>query len=224
MAAGGAEALSHIEKEPDRYDLIVTDFAMPLLFGLNVVRFACNHRPNSPVVMVSGYVDASAIESRPGDVVLLKKPFSPEALIEAIQQALSQDGAPVTRYDVSVRSAATIESLHVRRIEAAVTRSIISEFTMISRVLAGIVPDVGYCSAVRLGGGQDGGGERYRSFAVPNILDRCRPGVHNLLSVVNLLRVAGRRAGRTGQRRSAAGSHTAPGNRHAARSGCGVQS
>ncbi|EYD76035.1 putative sensor/response regulator hybrid protein [Rubellimicrobium mesophilum DSM 19309] len=96
-AAGGAEALSLIEREPDRFDVIVTDFAMPLVSGLDVIRFARNHRPDWPAVMVSGYADASAIEDRPGDVVLLKKPFPPEALVEAIVNGLEQGSAAPRR-------------------------------------------------------------------------------------------------------------------------------
>ncbi len=96
-AAGGAEALSLIEREPDRFDLIVTDFAMPLVSGLDVVRFARNHRADWPAVIVSGYADASAIEDRPGDVVLLKKPFPPEALVDAIRSGLAGAAAPLRR-------------------------------------------------------------------------------------------------------------------------------
>jgi signal transduction histidine kinase/DNA-binding response OmpR family regulator len=93
-AAGGAEALNMIEREPNRFDLIITDFAMPLVSGLDVVRFARNLRPEWPAVIVSGYADASAIEGRPSDVVLLKKPFPPEALIEAIRRGLAQTAIP----------------------------------------------------------------------------------------------------------------------------------
>ncbi len=60
VAAGGAEALALIEKEPDRFDLIVTDFAMPLVSGLDVVRFARSHRSDWPAILLSGYADASA--------------------------------------------------------------------------------------------------------------------------------------------------------------------
>ena len=92
-AAGGAEALSMIEREPDRFDLIVTDFAMPLVSGLDVVRFARSHRPDWPAVIVSGYADASAIEDRPADVVLLKKPFPSEDLVDAILNGLERNSA-----------------------------------------------------------------------------------------------------------------------------------
>jgi CheY-like chemotaxis protein len=96
-AVGGAEALSMIEREPDRFDLIVTDFAMPLVSGLDVVRFARNHRSDWPAVIMSGYADASAIEDRPSDVVLLKKPFPPEALVGAILDSLDQRAAVLRR-------------------------------------------------------------------------------------------------------------------------------
>lgn len=96
-AASGAEALSMIEREPDRFDVIVTDFAMPLVSGLDVVRFARSHRADWPAVIVSGYVDASAIEDRPADVALLKKPFPPEALVEAIRRGLDRDAQPLRR-------------------------------------------------------------------------------------------------------------------------------
>jgi CheY-like chemotaxis protein len=96
-AAGGAEALSMIEREPDRFDLIVTDFAMPLVSGLDVVRFARNHRPDWPAVMMSGYADASAMQDRPVDVVLLKKPFPPEALVAAVREGLAHEAVPLRR-------------------------------------------------------------------------------------------------------------------------------
>jgi len=96
-AAGGAEALSMIEREPDRFDLIITDFAMPLVSGLDVLRFARNHRPDWPAIIVSGYADASAIGDRPTDIALLKKPFPPEALLAAIDDVLSGGSAPARR-------------------------------------------------------------------------------------------------------------------------------
>lgn len=87
-AAGGTEALGMIEREPDRFDVIVTDFAMPLVSGLDVVRFARTLRSDWPAVLISGYADGSSIENRPADVPLLGKPFSDEALVEAIDACL----------------------------------------------------------------------------------------------------------------------------------------
>jgi PAS domain S-box-containing protein len=93
-AAGGAEALALIEREPDRFDVIVTDFAMPLVSGLDVVRFARNVRVDWPAVIITGFADASALADRPQDVALLVKPFSAATLIDSINAAArSSDGA-----------------------------------------------------------------------------------------------------------------------------------
>ncbi|MGO4831722.1 response regulator, partial [Rhizobiaceae sp. 2RAB30] len=87
-AAGGAEALVFIEKEPRRFDVIVTDFAMPLVSGLDVIRFARNLRSDWPAIIISGYADAGAIEDRPPDVELLLKPFTDTALVDSILSAV----------------------------------------------------------------------------------------------------------------------------------------
>ena len=86
-ASGGAEALALIERAPDRFDLIVTDFAMPLVSGLDVIRFARSLKADWPAIIITGYADAGAIEDRPSDVSLLTKPFADEVLLEAISDA-----------------------------------------------------------------------------------------------------------------------------------------
>ena len=48
VASGGADALALIEKEPDKFDIIVTDFAMPLVSGVDVIRYARNLRSGWP--------------------------------------------------------------------------------------------------------------------------------------------------------------------------------
>jgi CheY-like chemotaxis protein len=83
-AAGGAEALSMIEREPERFDVIVTDFAMPLMSGVEVIQYARNMRPSWPAVIITGYAEGEGIAKRPADVPLLTKPFSRQALLQAI--------------------------------------------------------------------------------------------------------------------------------------------
>ncbi|UCI09051.1 response regulator [Mesorhizobium sp. B1-1-8] len=86
-AAGGAEALAAIEREPDRFDVIVTDFAMPLVSGVDVIRFARNLRAGWPAVIITGYADAEKILALPPDVALLNKPLDEEELVAAIRAA-----------------------------------------------------------------------------------------------------------------------------------------
>jgi signal transduction histidine kinase/ActR/RegA family two-component response regulator len=89
-AAGGAEALAIIEKEPDRFDVIVTDFAMPLVSGVDVIRFARNLRSGWPAVIVTGYADAERIVDRPADVPLISKPFRETDLAASIRLAAAR--------------------------------------------------------------------------------------------------------------------------------------
>ncbi|TPJ79042.1 response regulator [Mesorhizobium sp. B2-6-2] len=95
-AAGGAEALAIIERTPHEFDVIVTDFAMPLVSGVEVIRFARNLRSDWPAVMITGYADAEAISNRPSDVPLVNKPFREKDLIESILRvsALKPGGRP----------------------------------------------------------------------------------------------------------------------------------
>jgi PAS domain S-box-containing protein len=92
-AAGGAEALALIEREPDRFDVIVTDFAMPLVSGLDVVRFARNLRVDWPAVIITGFADAASLIDRPQDVPLLVKPFDPAVLLESIGTAAARNAS-----------------------------------------------------------------------------------------------------------------------------------
>jgi signal transduction histidine kinase len=88
-AAGGAEALGMIERAPDAFDVIVTDFAMPLVSGLDVIRFARNLRSDWPAVIITGYADAEHIADRPADVPLLAKPFQDKDLLDSIFLAIA---------------------------------------------------------------------------------------------------------------------------------------
>ncbi len=92
-ASGGAEALALIERDSRRFDIIVTDFAMPLISGLDVIRFARNVRANWPAVVITGHADAAAIAERPLDVPLVTKPYTTEELVSAIASALGRAAA-----------------------------------------------------------------------------------------------------------------------------------
>lgn len=88
-AGGGAEALAMIERAPDDFDVIVTDFAMPLVSGVDVIRFARTLRSDWPAVIITGYADAEEIADRPTDVPLLGKPFRDKDLLDSILLAVA---------------------------------------------------------------------------------------------------------------------------------------
>jgi signal transduction histidine kinase len=87
-AAGGAEILEMVEQAPHDFDLVVTDYAMPLISGTELIRRLRNLRPRLPAIIVTGYADLSTISDRPEDVILLTKPFDPTQIDQAIRTAM----------------------------------------------------------------------------------------------------------------------------------------
>ena len=88
-ALGTAEALELLTR-PTVVDLLITDFAMPGMNGLELSRAARAIRPNLPVVLVSGYADSGALAAEaldPGSRVLTK-PFKPDQLLATIRNML----------------------------------------------------------------------------------------------------------------------------------------
>jgi len=85
------EALAAIRLEPQGYDIVVSDFNMPHLSGLDVAREVRALNPALPMVVTSGYLteelraNAGAIGVRH----LIYKPNTVEELCEAIAQVLT---------------------------------------------------------------------------------------------------------------------------------------
>jgi signal transduction histidine kinase/ActR/RegA family two-component response regulator len=93
-ADSGRAALTLLERD-EPCDLMVVDLVMPGLLGMDTVRLARRTRPHLKVLFSSGYADISRFEGEIGNEVLLKKPFRPETLAEAVRTALQrtpQDG------------------------------------------------------------------------------------------------------------------------------------
>jgi CheY-like chemotaxis protein len=86
LAEDGAVALTLAESEP--FDVLVTDLAMPRLGGLGLIRHLRAERPDLPVVVMTGHLDAATaaeLQSQPAPLAgLLHKPFSAEALLMAL--------------------------------------------------------------------------------------------------------------------------------------------
>lgn len=83
--SGGAEALAVIEHDQQGFDVLVTDFAMPLMSGLELIRVARSTRASLPAIIITGYADTATVDARPPDVPLVLKPFTTGALVEAIE-------------------------------------------------------------------------------------------------------------------------------------------
>jgi PAS domain S-box-containing protein len=91
-ARNGSSALTILERS-DPFDLLVMDLAMPGLSGAETVRLARRTRPDLKALFCTGYADVPRFGDESGGVVLLRKPFGPDALIAAVQQALQRKPA-----------------------------------------------------------------------------------------------------------------------------------
>jgi signal transduction histidine kinase len=88
--ADGAGLISLLEEQNGSYDLIISDYAMPLVSGADVIGRARVLRPDLPCILITGYAETQSISRRPDDVPLLVKPFTPEQLSDAIRTATGQ--------------------------------------------------------------------------------------------------------------------------------------
>lgn len=91
-ASSGVEAISIIGEDPDRFDVLLTDYAMPMMSGLELVAAARQHRPEFPAVIVTGFAEVEAMKSRPDNVMVIPKPFTAAALVEALESTLQAQG------------------------------------------------------------------------------------------------------------------------------------
>ena len=83
-------ALSALRAQPQAYDLIVTDYNMPDLSGIDLMREAQAIRPDLPVALASGYVTREIEQSAfaAGAKALIHKPNDVGELVDTVQQLL----------------------------------------------------------------------------------------------------------------------------------------
>jgi signal transduction histidine kinase/ActR/RegA family two-component response regulator len=86
-ARDGREIMDLLHSSPQTFDLIITDYAMPLFSGTELVRRIREKLPDLAAIVVTGYADLGAIANRPDDVVLLNKPFTLHQIDQAIRTA-----------------------------------------------------------------------------------------------------------------------------------------
>lgn len=79
LADPGA-ALRLIESAETRIDVLITDFAMPQMSGLDLIRRSKALQPSLKTILASGEVDQPENLSGPEPDAFLEKPFSTRAL------------------------------------------------------------------------------------------------------------------------------------------------
>src|ERR1043166_975544 len=88
-ASSGEDALAIFERE--KFDLVITDFAMPSMKGDELAAAIKARNPNQPVVMITAYAEMLQNSASPmkGVDFLISKPFLLENLREAIAKTFS---------------------------------------------------------------------------------------------------------------------------------------
>ena len=89
LAKNGSEGLK-IARE-GKFDLVLTDLKMPDMDGIEVLRIIKEQWPETEVIIVTGYqtVDTAVKAIKLGAYDYIEKPFTPDALISAVTEALS---------------------------------------------------------------------------------------------------------------------------------------
>ena len=82
IATDGENALNIMDNE--HIDVLCTDYQMPGMDGLELIREAHKKDPELPVIIITGAENVKA----PAGVPILRKPFNKDALIQMIRGAL----------------------------------------------------------------------------------------------------------------------------------------
>ncbi len=93
-AASGKDALALFS--PGKYELVITDYAMPAMKGDELAAAIKSRAPNQPVVLITAYAEMlkSSDNPIPGVDFIVSKPFLLENLREAVEKATAaKDGA-----------------------------------------------------------------------------------------------------------------------------------
>lgn len=89
------EASAALRADPQRYDLLVTDYNMPGFVGTDLVREARQIRPDLPVALASGYVTTEIEQAAmaEGANALIHKPNDVEELVATVHRLIHGHGA-----------------------------------------------------------------------------------------------------------------------------------
>jgi two-component system cell cycle sensor histidine kinase/response regulator CckA len=90
-ADGGWKAVEVYENSPDRVNLLLTDVIMPDLTGPVLAERLRARQPDLQVLFISGFHDADLVQKfvTLKRFTLLPKPFTVDALLRVVEQALS---------------------------------------------------------------------------------------------------------------------------------------
>jgi CheY-like chemotaxis protein len=93
-STSGADALEQFAAHP--FDLVITDYKMPRMDGLELIGRLRKLAPGLPIVLVSGYVDTLGMSetSTGADVVIQKSANEVSHLVRSVNRLLRRKPAP----------------------------------------------------------------------------------------------------------------------------------
>ncbi|MBK5274754.1 MAG: sigma-54-dependent Fis family transcriptional regulator [Desulfuromonadales bacterium] len=92
--SSGHKAIERLQGKD--YGLIITDLKMPGMDGIEVLKAVKALQPDIPVIIITGFasIDTAVEAMKNGASEYISKPFTPDLLLEKVQNALSQRSMP----------------------------------------------------------------------------------------------------------------------------------
>jgi len=81
------EALNHIQKKPEEYTLVISDFKMPLMNGHVLCTKLMDLNPNLKIILMSAYAN---IECDISKFTVVHKPIPIARLLKIVKESLSE--------------------------------------------------------------------------------------------------------------------------------------
>jgi CheY-like chemotaxis protein len=89
-AHDGGEAFLICENHRGQIDLVVSDVVMPRVKGTELAERLAAMRPGTPILLMSGHIQESALRERNLPSAFLQKPVLPQELLAAIRELLDK--------------------------------------------------------------------------------------------------------------------------------------
>ena len=89
-ADSGISALEVFRRDPERFDIVLSDVLMPGMGGIELARHVREIRSDIPILFMSGYADSKQLADKQvaGNIELMHKPFTRKEILGKIREAL----------------------------------------------------------------------------------------------------------------------------------------
>jgi len=91
-AVNSREALELFKKEPEKFDIVITDQSMPGITGTDLAKKILEIRPDMPIILCTGFSEIIDSENAKSKVIkeIIMKPFDIEDLTKAIRNIMKK--------------------------------------------------------------------------------------------------------------------------------------